>query len=273
MPSDSDRSSTTPILEAISRALEMGGAAALATLIEAHQDVGAKFLLTNEGTLVSNLGVPEIEEAIRRQAVTFLASNQTTRTFAFGEFAPELPAWSNARILFERVELEPRLIVCGGGHVGAALAHLAALIGYRVTIIDDRAEFVTAADFPEDTVAPVLADGWSDTLRAGIGTGRGVSIAIVTRGHKQDEECLRAALANAADYVGLIGSKRRTRFVLQKLREEGFAADKLEQVRAPIGLDIGAVSPEEVALAILAEIVANRRSGTGAPLSRLNRSR
>jgi xanthine dehydrogenase accessory factor len=267
MPRGSDRFPTTPILEAISRTLEMGGAAALATIIEAQQDVGAKLLLTHDGTLLGNLALPEVEEAIRRQALRFLSSNETTRTFTFAEFAPELAAWSNARILFERVELEPRLIVCGGGHVGAALAHLAALLGYRVTIIDDRAEFVTAAAFPEETIAPMLAESWSDTLRAEIGTGRGVSIAIVTRGHKQDEECLRAALASAADYVGLIGSKRRTTFVLKKLREEGFAADRLQQVRAPIGLDIGAVSPEEVALAILAEIVANRRGGTGAPLS------
>jgi xanthine dehydrogenase accessory factor len=267
MPSGSDRFPTTSILAAISRTLEEGEAAALATIIEAHQNVGAKFLLTHDGTPVGNFSLPEVEEAIGRQAIRFLSSNETTRTFTFAEFAPELSTWSNARILFERVELEPRLIVCGGGHVGAALAHLAALIGYRVTIIDDRAEFVTAAAFPEDTIAPVLAESWSDSLRAEIGTGRGVSIAIVTRGHKQDEECLRAAMASNAAYVGLIGSKRRTTFVLQKLRDEGFAADKLQQVRAPIGLDIGAVSPEEVALAILAEIVAHRRGGSGAPLS------
>jgi xanthine dehydrogenase accessory factor len=99
-----------------------------------------------------------------------------------------------------------------------------------------------------------------------------VSVAIVTRGHKQDEECLRAAIAARPDYIGMIGSKRRTNIVLEKLREEGADEADLKKVRAPIGLDIGAVSPEEVALSILTEIVAERRGGSGAPLSSWRRS-
>jgi xanthine dehydrogenase accessory factor len=100
-----------------------------------------------------------------------------------------------------------------------------------------------------------------------VGRGRGVSIAVVTRGHNEDEECLRAAVSARPAYVGLIGSKRRTGIVLERLRASGEDEALLREVRAPIGLDIGAVSPAEVALAILAEIVAERRSGTGAPLS------
>jgi len=99
-----------------------------------------------------------------------------------------------------------------------------------------------------------------------------VSVAIVTRGHKQDEECLSAVIAARPDYVGMIGSKRRTNIVLEKLREEGADENELRKVRAPIGLDIGAVSPEEVALSILAEIVAERRGGSGAPLSKWRRT-
>jgi xanthine dehydrogenase accessory factor len=108
-------------------------------------------------------------------------------------------------------------------------------------------------------------------MRDAVGNGRGVAVAIVTRGHKQDEECLRATLSAKPDYIGMIGSKRRTNIVLEKLREEGADETELKKVRAPIGLDIGAVSPEEVALAILAEIVAERRGGTGAPLSNWRR--
>ena len=117
------------------------------------------------------------------------------------------------------------------------------------------------------TIDLVAADDWQRAVRDAIGNGRGVSVAIVTRGHKQDEECLRAAIESKPDYVGMIGSKRRTNIVLDKLREEGADENELRKVRAPIGLDIGAVSPEEVALAILAEIVAERRGGLGAPLS------
>ena len=117
----------------------------------------------------------------------------------------------------------------------------------------------------------IAADDWQTAMRQAIGNGRGVSVAIVTRGHKQDEECLRAAVETNPDYVGMIGSKRRTNIVLDKLREEGANEVQLRKVRAPIGLDIGAVSPEEVALAILAEIVAERRGGAGAPLSKWRR--
>jgi xanthine dehydrogenase accessory factor len=108
-------------------------------------------------------------------------------------------------------------------------------------------------------------------LGAAIGKGHGVSVAIVTRGHKQDEDCLRAAIVARPAYIGMIGSKRRTNIVLDKLREEGFDSEQLNKVRAPIGLDIGAVSPEEVALAILAEIVAERRGAEGGSLSRWRR--
>jgi xanthine dehydrogenase accessory factor len=113
----------------------------------------------------------------------------------------------------------------------------------------------------------IAGEDWTRALRQAIANGRGVSVAIVTRGHKQDEECLRAAIAAKPDYVGMIGSKRRTNIVLDKLREEGANEVDLKKVRAPIGLDLGAVSPEEVALAILAEIVSERRNGSGAPLS------
>ena len=139
-----------------------------------------------------------------------------------------------------------------------------------MTLIDDRAEFVSRELFAspsEQSINLVAADSWADALRDAVGNGRAVSVAIVTRGHKQDEDCLRAALSANPDYIGMIGSKRRTNIVLDKLRAEGFDEAQLKKVRAPIGLDIGAVSPEEVALAILAEVVAERRGGASAPLS------
>lgn len=182
-----------------------------------------------------------------------------------GEEAREM--WRGGRVLFERVEPEPHVVVCGAGHVGAALARLAAGVGYRVTLIDDRADFVSRARFPEASIELVAADDWTRPLREAVGAGRGVSVAVVTRGHNEDEECLRAVLAARPDYVGMIGSRRRTNIVLERLRETGFDAETLNEVRAPVGLDIGAVSPEEVALSILAEIVAHRRGGRGAPLS------
>ncbi|MEO8434955.1 MAG: XdhC family protein [Pyrinomonadaceae bacterium] len=272
MHSAQDHSPSQVITEAIGRILQEGSRAVLATLIQAEKGVGGKLLLNENGDSWGSLGDADLDEAVRRQATTFLASREEASALMVREFAPSLEASAEARVLFERIEGEPRLVVCGAGHVGASLARLASLIGYRVTLIDDRAEFVKRESFSEYAIEPVVAESWADTVRTAIGNGRGVSVAIVTRGHKEDEECLRAIVSNVPDYVGLIGSKRRTNFVLEKLREEGVAAEKLKQVRAPIGLDLGAVSPEEVALAILAEIVAQRRGGKGASLSDWRRS-
>jgi xanthine dehydrogenase accessory factor len=94
-----------------------------------------------------------------------------------------------------------------------------------------------------------------------------VAVAVVTRGHNQDEECMEAIMETTPDYVGLIGSKRRTNIVLENLRRKGVSEKQLRNIRAPIGLDIGAVSPEEVALAIIAEIIAERHGGSGGSLS------
>ena len=237
--------------------------------------VGAKLLVKESGDLVGSLGDSELDEAVTRQTRAFLPSREEAKSSKVEEFAPELERFRGASVLFERVEAEPQLVVCGAGHVGASLAKLAALVGYQVTLIDDRAEFVSRELFAsqnEQSIELVLATTWGDAVRDKTGKRRGVSVAIVTRGHKQDEDCLRAAISSNPDYVGMIGSKRRTNIVLEKLREEGADEERLRRVRAPIGLDIAAVSPEEVALAILAEIVAERRGGSGAPLSVWRRS-
>jgi xanthine dehydrogenase accessory factor len=134
-------------------------------------------------------------------------------------------------------------------------------------LIDDRADFVTRERFPDEDIELVAAANWTDAVRASIGPGRGVFVAVVTRGHNEDAECMRAVMSTRPDYVGLIGSKRRTNIVLEHLREAGVDEKRLSEVRAPVGLDIGAVSPEEVALAILAEVVAVRRGGAGLSLS------
>ncbi|HZH32184.1 MAG TPA: XdhC family protein [Pyrinomonadaceae bacterium] len=259
------------LAERIALVLEEGAVAVLATLIEvpSPQRAGAKLLIDSSGERAAG-GTPDaaLDEATARRAAAFLDSRAEAQTLKVEEFAPELPEWHGARVLFERVEGEPRVVVCGAGHVGASLARLAEAVGYRVTLIDDRADFVARARFPGSGVELVAADeGWERAVRAAVGRGRGVYVAVVTRGHNEDEECLRAVVAARPDYVGMIGSRRRTNIVLGRLREAGVEEEILREVRAPVGLDIGAVSPEEVALAVLAEIVAARRGGTGAPLS------
>ncbi len=275
-----DESETQKITRAIKRVLDEGSRAVLATLLEMPASassslmVGSKLLRLETGEVFGGLGDSELDEAVTRQARDFLETRDSTKSFRVEELAPNLISFRSALLLFERIEAEPHLVIAGAGHVGASLARLAGLLGYRVTLIDDRSQFVARDLFSaqsEQNIELVQAENWADAIRVAVAKGRGVSIAIVTRGHKEDEECLRAALAVKPDYVGMIGSKRRTNIVLDKLREAGADEGRLQMVHAPIGLDLGAVSPEEVALAILAEVVAARLGGTGAPLSEWRR--
>ncbi|HYP00299.1 MAG TPA: XdhC family protein [Pyrinomonadaceae bacterium] len=263
------------IAEMIARTLADGAVAALATLVASTQPehAGAKLLVNSSGERAAGgTGDAALDAEIARRAVAFLNSRAEAQTVNVEEFAPQLAGWRAARVLFERIEQEPRIIVCGAGHVGASLARLAHAVGYRVTLIDDRADFVARARFPEAEIELVAAvEGWAQAVRAAVGSGRGAYVAVVTRGHNEDEECMRAAVSTRPDYVGMIGSRRRTNIVLERLGASGVGAEILREVRAPVGLDIGAVSPEEVALAVLAEIVAVRRGGSGSSLSEWRR--
>jgi xanthine dehydrogenase accessory factor len=272
MPNPVGPTPSSIINEAVKRVLRESSIAVLATLVEAARDVGAKLLVEESGARVGSLGDSALDEAVAQHARTFLATRAEATTFRIDEFARGLEQWSGSRVLFERIEPEPRLVICGAGHVGASLARLAHSIGYRTTLIDDRADFIARARFPEEGIELVAAENWTDAVRESIGRGHGVFVAVVTRGHNEDEECMRAVVASRPDYVGLIGSKRRTNIVLDRLREGGADEARLREVRAPIGLDIAAVSPQEVALAILAEIVAERRGGTGLSLSAWRRT-
>lgn len=299
LPDEPTSHQTETVAGAVARILKKGAVAALATIVDAPRrtaSVGAKLLFEETCATLGTTGDALLDERIIERAPLFLASHAEARTYRVEELARGFDAakererdpakeiednagleefesggalqdWRGARVLFERIEPEPRVVVCGAGHVGAALARLAAAVGYRVTLIDDRADFVTRARFPETGIELVAAEDWTRPLREAIGTGRGVSVAVVTRGHNEDEECMRAVLAARPDYAGMIGSRRRTNIVLERLREAGVERELLNEVRAPVGLNIGAVTPEEVALSILAEIVARRRGGTGASLS------
>jgi xanthine dehydrogenase accessory factor len=269
-----DKAESKTIADAISHALQQNSGGVLATLVAAPADaqanVGAK-LFVREGlttsAVVGSLGSAELDRAVRAQAARFLESRVDTSVFQVNEFAPELVDAGEVKILFELIQAEPRLLICGAGHVGASLAKLASLLGYRTTLIDDRGEFVTREHFPEENIELIAAENLAEAVAAAIGNGRGVSVAIVTRGHSEDEQCLRIVIGIDVDYIGLIGSKRRTNIVLQRLKDNGADVERIGRVRAPVGLDIGAVTPEEVALAIMAEIVAVRRGGKGGSLS------
>lgn len=151
--------------------------------------------------------------------------------------------------------LQPRrsLLIFGAGHVGKALAQAALLVGYEVSIADDRADFLSLQRFPERQIRRLHMQ-FEDTQSLPV-IGAHTAIAIVTRGHQHDEACLRAVLRTKAAYLGMIGSRRRVQAVFERLHQQGFSRAETDRVFAPIGLPIGASTPEEIAVAILAQII------------------
>lgn len=164
----------------------------------------------------------------------------------------------------------PELVIVGAGHVARPLCRIGAMLGFRVTVLDDRPEFATRERFPEAAV--VRPADFADPFR-GLEIGPRTYLVLVTRGHKYDFEALRTVLhrPRLPAYVGMIGSRRRTRAALEQLVREGIDPGRLRTVHAPIGLDVGAETPEEIAIAIAAEIVMTRRGGTGRPLRDVER--
>lgn len=262
-----DQTSSQSITKMIGEVLERGDIALIVTKVSGPEPIGSKLLVQQDGEPFGTLGDTELDSLVIAQAARFLTAREETRMFTVSEFAPDFPFARETALLFERLQPAPRLVICGAGHVGASLARLAAFAGYHATLIDDRAEFLKRERFPEEQIELLVADDWSSGVREAVGNGRGVSVAVVTRGHNEDEQCMQAVVRANPDYVGLIGSKRRTSIVIDRLREAGVPEEQLKNIRAPIGLDIGAVTPEEVALAIMAEIVAERRGATGSSLS------
>ncbi len=177
---------------------------------------------------------------------------------------PRVVTIGNREYYFEPYAAPPSVVICGAGHIAVPLSRMAAFAGCTVTVIDDRADYANARRFPD--AATILAEPFADALARTPMTPN-TAVVLVTRGHRYDWDCLRAVIGRGAGYIGMIGSRRRVKAALLGLEREGIPASGLARIAAPIGLDIGAETPEEIAVAILAEIILSRRTGTGRPLS------
>lgn len=156
-----------------------------------------------------------------------------------------------------RIEAPPRLVIAGGGHIGQALAALVVPLGFHLSVIDDRSSFANPRRFPPP-IEPVVGD-IAETLRHWP-TDANTYIVIVTRGHRHDQQALAAVVDSPAKYIGMIGSRRKIALIFDDLRRRGVTDEQLARVRAPIGLDIKAVTPEEIAVSIAAELISVRRA-------------
>jgi xanthine dehydrogenase accessory factor len=248
------RAANRDLLEDLLAASRGGAPVALTTLLERRgreYASGGRLLVESAGPAIGTIGRFDAS-----------AIELARETLARGT-ARVVPLDEEHELLIEPVTSRPTLVQVGAGHVGAAVARMARLLDFRVVVIDDRAEFANRERLPEaDEV--VCADMVEALAKLPIAWN--TFIVVATRGHKMDAHALRAAVRTPARYVGLVGSKRKTILIERMLREEGVPEDRIKTVHAPIGLDLGGRTPAEIALAILAEVEAERYGGSGRPL-------
>ena len=249
-------------------AMEAGEKAAVLAVVS-HPDAtltGAR-MMVRDGKVSGSFGDPKLDAAAEELAASALSGDPAVLS---GLFSLPLSGEGDASVYLELHHPPAEMVIVGAGHLAQPLCTLGSLLGLTVRVLDDRPEFATRERFPEahevrrvdfqDPFAEVRLHPWSHVL-------------LVTRGHRYDFECLRKVLQHEPlpGYVGMIGSRRRVRATFESLLNEGFSREVLGQVRAPIGLDLGAETPAEIAVAVAAEIVLTWRGGTGRPLSKLER--
>ena len=252
------------VFEALAQALDRGEDAALVTIVSAQgstpQRVGAKMLVFPDGRIVGTIGGGCYENDAFWKAKEALQSRkpQLVKYELTDDFAQEsgLICGGNMQVHIEPLESTPHLYVIGAGHVGFHLAKLAQTIGFKIHVLDDREKFASRERFPD--ADEVTVDSIPDWLHKAV-IPSNAYVVIVTRGHTHDLDALRSLAARDLRYLGLIGSKAKVKRIYDALLLEGMPPEYLQTVHAPVGLDIGAISPEEIAVSILAELIAVRR--------------
>jgi xanthine dehydrogenase accessory factor len=212
----------------------------------------AELVVTDEGHLTGTLGSPALDAALVEAAVAALRRG-SSRTLELGD-----------RSLFIEVfPVRPRLVVVGGVEVARSLVRLARELGFETVVVDGRAAFATKERFPE---VDRLVVGWPDEVAEEIGLGPNDAVAVLSHDVKFDEPAIVEALRRGCRYVGAVGSRKTQADRRARLLEAGVSEAELARLRGPVGLDLGGRASAETALAILAEIVAERYGGSGSPM-------
>ena len=229
-------------------------AVALASLIRggsgSDATIGAKMFIRQDGSTVGSLGSPELDEGAIKEAFELMVHGKNKYVVT----------GSGAEYFIEAYTTPPQLVLCGGGHVSNSIAPLAKTLGFRVFVTDDREEFANADRFPEADI--IVAKKPEDALDE-LPINPNTFIIVATRGHRYDNVALAAAARTSAKYVGLLGSKRKIILIYEDLIRMGIPNERIRELRAPIGLDIGARTPEEIAVSIMSEVLMFRLGGSG----------
>ena len=247
--------------------LEQHGRIAMATVVSAvgstPRETAARMLVLPDGSTLGTIGGGKFESLVVADARELLDFHGLpfTRDYAFvptGENSFGAVCGGTATILLEVVERAPHLLVVGAGHCGRALARAARFTGWDVTVADERSAQLDPAAFPEGVRLVQVKDDYSDLP---VPAPRD-SVALVSRGHVTDGQAFRRLRGVPLAYLGMIGSKAKRKALFDELRAEGFSEEELARAHSPIGLPIGAESPEEIAISIVAELIRIHRGGT-----------
>ena len=263
-PTGSSNNRAVDIYEEIVALRRQGRKGAVATIVNVRGSIPsfetAKMLVRDDGSMIGTVGGGCVEAEVW-QAAREVMEAEKPRTLTFNlnqnpKYDTGLVCGGTLDIFIEPVLPPASLYIFGAGHVAVNLYRTAKNAGFDVTVVDDRENYANRERFPEAT--EVVAEGFEKAM-ARITPAENSFIVIVTRGHRDDMRVLRWAVQTSARYVGMIGSKRKTITIFRELVKEGVPEHLFERVHAPVGFDIGAITPEEIAVAITAELIAVRR--------------
>jgi xanthine dehydrogenase accessory factor len=255
------------VYEAALGAMRRGEPTAVATVIETYgstpRQVGAKMLITADGQTVGTVGGGQIEAQVIQDARAAIAEGRSRQSHYRSPDPQQGPTdrcADDMQVFIEVLLPRATLLIIGAGHIGQAVARMGAFLGYRIVVLDERAEMVTVERFPQ---ADVLLSGPIDEQLSNCPLTEQTYAVLVTPHHSRDEVALAALAEHRLPYVGLLGSRRRTQATFERAQTIAVPADFLAQVHAPIGFDIGGETPREIAVSILAEIVAVQHGKRG----------
>ena len=255
------------IFDELVRLRRLGQKSALATIVQVNGSItsfeSAKMLVREDGTFVGTIGGGCVEAEVWNAAREVMDTEKPKHlTFSLGQDAAYdegLICGGQLNVFVEAVIPQPRAFIFGAGHISKSLSKVARLAGFETVIIDNREAFANRERFPESD--EVFSDEYEDVFPK-LAINSTSYIVIVTRGHRDDMRVLRWALDTPAKYIAMIGSKRKTISVVHELEREGVPREAFERIFAPMGLEIGAVTPEEIAVSVVAEMIAVRRAPT-----------
>ena len=263
------------LFEEIVRMRKAGMRGALATIVHTNGSIpsyeSSRMLVREDGTIVGTIGGGCVEADVWAAAKEVM-EKESPRKMVFtlnneASYDNGLICGGTLEVFVEPILPQPVAYIFGGGHISMALAKSASAAGFGIVVIDDREQFANKERFP---MAQELYTAYEDAF-ARLAPNAASYLVIVTRGHRDDMRVLAWGVRTQARYVGMIGSKRKVISVYQALEKEGYAPEEFARVYAPMGLEIGALSPEEIAISITAELVAVRRNSSSAQHKKLQR--